>query len=79
MDIAFCISSLKGETLLDLPLSKTLHGCSYVLGGLTLYAPGHYTAVVMWRGKKMFYDGLGKPRLLPLRKKHYTNKDGSFA
>lgn len=59
--IPFCISSIEGSKLADIPLSLHIFGSNYILGGTTLYVSGHFTAIVMWRGKRLFYDGNDHP------------------
>ena len=46
-------------------------------------AHAHFTAVIIWRGEKYFYDGMAPTDETRLKrlvfKEHYINKEGSFA
>ena len=48
--VPFCISSLKGKSLNELPSTINLCSTRYNLGGFSMLRSGHYTAVVNWRG-----------------------------
>ena len=32
---------------------------TYLLAGFTMSSPGHFTAVIFFKGKTFFYDGMG--------------------
>lgn len=69
--IPFNINSFKNENLKmlnELPQQLEIYGRKYVLADYTLHFPGHYTAMVFWRGKKYWYDGLGNSDALCLQK-----------
>ena len=82
--VPFCISSLKGKSLNELP-STIINLCStrYNLGGFSMLRSGHYTAVVNWQGNERFYyDGLGETdqmRLQDLEEVHFNGQEGSYA
>ena len=80
--IPFCISSFKGTTLDELPTAVDIYQKRYDLGGFTMLKSGHYTGVIMWQGKKNFYDGMAHTddlRLQPLKAWHYKDQEGSYA
>lgn len=77
--LPFCIESLSSEAIMNLPMHVSVFGKRYVLAGFTLHHPGHYTAGVVWRDIKYFYDGLNHQNLIPLQTEHVKNQSGSFA
>ena len=77
--VPFSINSLNGQSLLMLPSTLTIFNKTYILGGFSLHRPGHFTAVVVWRGERYFYDGLHR-QFLPLTDDHLDQHDaGSHA
>lgn len=80
--LPFCISELKGKSLNTLPMAMKVYNRDYLLGGFSMVVSGHYTAVIIWRGYKLFYDGLSSTddtRLQSLKQEHFKNKVGSYA
>ena len=75
--LPFSIASLSGNSLLDLPITIKIFNKNYTLAGFSMHRPGHYTAVIVWRGKKYYYDGLHK-QFSPLRHEQLDH-DGGFA
>ena len=71
------IDSLTQDSIMNLPTDIKVFHREYVLLGWTMHSPGHYTAGVIWRGKRYSYDGLDKQGLVPLKTEHL--KDGSYA
>ena len=71
--LPFRIDSLSPESIMKLPLSVTVFHDKYVLAGFTLHHLGHYTAGLVWRGNKYFYDGLNHRNLVPLRSELIEN------
>lgn len=76
--VPFSITSLRGQSLLMLPVTITIFCNKYILGGFSMHRPGHYTSVVVWRGDKYYYDGLDE-LFVPFRDKHLEQHEGSFA
>ena len=77
VDIQSCCS----KDLINLKLSITIYGLSYQLAGYSLHSGNHFTSVIFWFGKKLYYDGMqvkGR-RLIPFTETLLCNKTGSYA
>ena len=79
--IPFNIASFEDDEMVDvieeLPKAIVLYGIRYELAGFCIVSRKHITAVIIWRGKLYFYDGLGvtdQVRLKPLDKKNLIHK-----
>lgn len=84
--IPLIISSFKPDRIKDmrilLPMNITVYGKTYCLAGYSMHKSGHFTAIVMWRGRMHFYDGLFQTDELRLKIDNnddiYDEQDGSF-
>ena len=66
--IPFNISSFKKHQMYGLsttvPNNINVYGHHYHLAGFTMISSGHYTAVIIWRGDKYYYDGMAAKRFV---------------
>ena len=66
----------------EIPTDLYIYGKKFVLAGFSMISDHHYTAVINWRGRKLFYNGLGQTnelRLRPLTDSDFNGKEGSHA
>ena len=80
------INSFKADQIRELthalPTQISVHGRLYKLAGYSMLRSHHYTAVIFWKGRKYFYDGLGQTdevRFRPAVDADYFGQEGSYA
>ena len=75
------IQSLSPKEILNLKPFLTVYGFLYQLAGCSLNSGNHFTAVIFWYGKKLYYDGMQSKgsRLIPFMEDQLNNKTGSYA
>ena len=72
------------DLLSELPQKVSIYSRCYEIGGYTVHerATRHFSAVIIWRGKEYYYDGLNdtNSRLQPLcAHQHLEGNKGSYA
>lgn len=61
------------------PNEVNIYGHFYCLAGFTMVVNHHFTAVVIWRGGKYYFDGMTVDRFVPFKDQHLRRKEGSYA
>lgn len=59
----------------------TVHSYTYKLAGFTMVNAEHFTPIVLWKGKKFIYNGVGATnelRLKILKNSDFSDQKGSF-
>lgn len=84
--LPFVISSFKSEKIKELvdnlPNEIQVYQQTYKFAGWSMHSMDHFTAIVNWRGRRLFYDGLGKTDKLRFRLESdndYLGQEGSYA
>ena len=75
------IQSLSPKEIINLKPFLTVYGFLYQLAGYSFNSSNHFTAVIFWYRKKLYYDGMQSKgcRLIPFIEEQLNNKTGSYA
>ena len=76
------IASLSGHEILQVPQTIRIFTATYKLRGITVNSSNHFSAIIPWFNKLLYYDGISSTklrRLVPFKKSLLSKKVGSYA